>query len=115
MYPHPIIEDLDIVEDIKPRIISGPERLTVHALYFDRGHETFSDRVVTRSRYRSHRWRDPVSPHRPSQQQGFILTSVICMMYEANHKVVAIGCLRNQGDCLRRYAPVCCVIYKITS
>ena len=80
MYSQPVVEDLDIIEDIEPCIISGSERLAVHTLDFDRGHETFSDRIIPRSRYRTHRWRDPISSHRPTEQQGFILTSVIAVM-----------------------------------
>lgn len=80
MDSRPVVDDLDVLEQIQRRLLAGGVCPGVHAFRLHDAHERLHGRVVPRRGYRAHRRADAVVAHGLWQKQGHVLGPVDALL-----------------------------------
>ena len=80
MDPGPVVDDLDVLEQVQRGLLARGAGARVHAFRLRDAHERFRGRVVPRRRDRPHRRPDAAPSHGLGQEQRRVLRAVIAVM-----------------------------------
>ena len=83
VYPHPVAESLDALEDLERCPLARLEGPRMHAPGPDGAHERLHGRVVPRGRDGAHRGLDAGIPHGPARQQRGVPAAAVAVVHAA--------------------------------
>ena len=81
VYPRPVVDDLDVLEQVQRRLLAGSVGLRMHALRLHDAHEQLHGGVVPRRWYRPHRRADAALAHGLGKRRRHVSGSVIAVMH----------------------------------